>query len=530
MSKSGIVLVVLLVGCPEPLGDRCGEALPPCAAGDECIAGHCRVAAGGGSAGGALVSGGRTGGGPSSNGSDSGLLDGGADGGTGVRDAGRTIWIVDRALYIQADGGVEAYLHDGELVTAVFAFDGGGRYSLSSDGGPEFRLESAPGGPWLAELRRAGRILLVEMNTDGEDVSFVAGSGRPTPLVPPGSIASFSITLAVPSVNSDRVVISSRSAGSWLEAGLFSVPGSLTVTASSPIEVISGGSIGPADPFRIWHKALRTTGSFSELIVRGRAELSGLSIPGDVVAATLLPVSTHGSGMLFMDPGLLTSALDGLPPNCSVSIGETFGDRVPGDSPSLYFAVVQNNLNATLAFPNPTLSPLFGELTCSGNRAVQIPSLDGGFEPAQDGGPLFFAQDPRISVRDWLDPDGGQFPSPRLSIPRLIRVDGQFAPTDVSNSPTFSWAAPAFGQPSTYNVILYEISRAPGDRYISRYVVSLRTSRNQVILPAGFLVSGRRYHALVQAYQTQNPNGSRFDLSSTSFAIGSAFSPIFIVR
>ena len=76
--------VLLLFGCPEQLGDRCGDQLPPCPAGFSCVEARCTAQAGGQS-GGATAggqSGGMTaGGGAAAGGQSGGATAGGQSGG-----------------------------------------------------------------------------------------------------------------------------------------------------------------------------------------------------------------------------------------------------------------------------------------------------------------------------------------------------------------------------------------------------------------------------------------------------------------
>ncbi|MBL8922343.1 MAG: hypothetical protein JNJ54_26060 [Myxococcaceae bacterium] len=76
-------LVVVTSGCPEPIGDRCGPDLPPCASGQSCVDGRCLASAGGGGAAGGASAGGRAGGagGGTAGGSTGGGLAGGVAGG-----------------------------------------------------------------------------------------------------------------------------------------------------------------------------------------------------------------------------------------------------------------------------------------------------------------------------------------------------------------------------------------------------------------------------------------------------------------
>jgi hypothetical protein len=80
----GVVSVVVLAGCPEPIGDRCGPDLPPCPSGQSCLDGRCQAAMGGGAAGGA-TSGGTSGG---ASGGMAGGTAGGSSGGVAGGEAG----------------------------------------------------------------------------------------------------------------------------------------------------------------------------------------------------------------------------------------------------------------------------------------------------------------------------------------------------------------------------------------------------------------------------------------------------------
>ena len=57
------VAAVLLLGCPQQIGDRCGPDLPPCPNGFACLDGLCREGGAAGGAGGGAAAGGGTAGG-----------------------------------------------------------------------------------------------------------------------------------------------------------------------------------------------------------------------------------------------------------------------------------------------------------------------------------------------------------------------------------------------------------------------------------------------------------------------------------
>lgn len=94
--------VVVGVSCVEPIGNRCGDGLPPCPRGQACIDGTCAAVVGGG-AGGGRVTGGGAGG---------GLAGGAPGGGSSAVDAG----MADASV---GDGGdVDAGASDGGGVDA----------------------------------------------------------------------------------------------------------------------------------------------------------------------------------------------------------------------------------------------------------------------------------------------------------------------------------------------------------------------------------------------------------------------------
>lgn len=135
---TAILSLIVVSSCPQPIGDRCGDKLPPCPNGTTCTEGRCRTdgVAGGTATGGGPASGGSAGGGGvvgADAGHDGGFgSDGGADAGN-PPDAGRVLTVVDLALYVQSDGGVEEHPRMGEFVNALFIF--AGRWaSQASDG------------------------------------------------------------------------------------------------------------------------------------------------------------------------------------------------------------------------------------------------------------------------------------------------------------------------------------------------------------------------------------------------------------
>ena len=66
------VAAVLLLGCPEVIGDRCGPDLPPCPSGTACVNEVCQSSQGGGSAAGGSAAGGSTAGGNAAGGNAAG--------------------------------------------------------------------------------------------------------------------------------------------------------------------------------------------------------------------------------------------------------------------------------------------------------------------------------------------------------------------------------------------------------------------------------------------------------------------------
>lgn len=84
LRRLSLALVVLTLGCPQPLGDRCGPDLPPCPAGTSCADSVCKVqSTGGGQAGGVTAAGGIAAGGSPSAGGLAGGSAGGNQGGSG---------------------------------------------------------------------------------------------------------------------------------------------------------------------------------------------------------------------------------------------------------------------------------------------------------------------------------------------------------------------------------------------------------------------------------------------------------------
>lgn len=549
--------LITFASCAQQIGDRCGEALPPCPSGTECVAGHCKEVAGtgGGSSGGGTaagtaggeVGGGLAGGSPADAGEDAGGgfvdagsdggLDGGADGGTdagadagSLRDAGRVLAVIDRDLYAQPDGGLDEYPRPGEVMTALFLLVDGGelRIPMASNDAGVFVAEHAPSGAWVVEARTpGGRPTYFDVTDDQNDVSSTVYWGRPGIPVTNTALLSFDLTVQ-PWDESDSLELVSESAGSRfiVEPPLNS--GEVRFIGQRASSFVQGPAIESSDDLRI--SQFQTTISDSGVEVArivGTASLSGISVPGSIVAATLVPPAAIGRVSLRVDGGFLLAALAG-EPGCSLDISEEIGGVRTLNPPGVWYANSSRETSLDFAVPHRVGARASGSVRCSRNSTVPIPLPDGGFERT-DAGQIRVSLGTTVATSDHLSLDGGIFTSPSVSAPQLILVDGQTAPTLASQSPVVAWSPPFAGSPNRFQVVVRKITLS-GSTVRRDIVSTLYTTGNSTRIPSGVLLRGERYTLEVFGIQAAAHVAARPWKFSLPLSFGATFSTVFVVN
>lgn len=537
-----ILSLLFVSSCPEVIGDRCGDNLPPCPNGTSCIEGRCRSD---GMAGGTATGGGSTAGG-SAGGGEGGVVvvdaghdggpgsDGGADAGS-PRDAGRVLTVVDLALYVQPDGGVEEHPRMGELVNALFFLADGGllRLPMASDGGGVFVAENAPAGPWVIEsIPQDSFKAYFDVLDDWQDITSVISLGRPG--IPVSRQEYFRLDLMTqpwgePGLSS--LQISSRSAGSRFIIYPEPPVGTVVLYDQYPAVEARGPAIRTTDDARIsqFQVVFRDGGAASSEIV-GSAEVSGFMLPGQYVSATLLPSANVGNAMAVLDAGAIALLLGGAGGTCGITIEELAGDLRPLIAVQVYYIDFESIFDSyQFNVPHPSGSPVSAEFRCTLRSASPVPTADGGLETSDAGFVLQAAQDSSTYTVDRLQLDGGVVTPPLVAMPQAILVDGLSSPGVVSASPTVSWSAPSTGNTTYYQVIVRRLTRT-GSSFVRSVIALFYTTGMRVQIPRGVLVSGERYAFQVSAISTQRSGSGRPWKLALPIGVGSRGSPIVFVK
>ena len=550
--------LITLASCPEQIGDRCGEQLPPCPSGTACIAGHCKevIGGGGGSGGGASggIAGGLMGGGSAGGivvdsgadagglvidagidgGLDAGELDAGTDGGDDAglpRDAGRVLVVVRRDLYVQTDGGLDEYPRPGEVMTALFLLVDGGelRVPMASNDAGVFVAEHAPAGAWMVETLVSGAgIVIFEPNGDRVDLSSTVYRGRPGPPVANMTQLSFNLTVQ-PWGEFDSLELVAQRAGSLIVVSPPLNLGDISVSGQIPATAFRGPTIQTDDDLRISQVKTNTLDSGVEVAsIAGTASLSGTSVPGSVIAATLIPPSAIGRLSVRLDAGALLASLGGQNESCSIYVSEEISGVRTSTDPSVVFADMFQATSLDIDVPYPGRTGVNGLLRCSRASRAPVPLSDGGFERT-DAGQLNVVLGTTVSTVDRLTLDGGVFAPPTVSAPRAILIDGQPNPLVSSQSPTISWDAPFVGNPNRYTAVVWLLTRS-GTSFRREALAWLYTQNRQVRIPSGILMRGQRYSIQVTGTQTRVSSPSRPFSESLPSSSGAVFSSVFVVN
>lgn len=553
--------LITFASCPEQIGDRCGDALPPCPSGTACVDGLCRPvtgsdggaagAGGGGSSGG--LSGGGAGGGTSgglSGGGGEAALDAGEDaggafdagvdagidaGGDGgpARDAGRVLTVILRDLYAQTDGGIDEYPRPGAVATALFFLADGGelRIPMTTDGGGEFVAENVPPGPWVVDAPpMSGVPAFFDVGVgDNYDTSFIASWGRPSSgAVTTTTLMSFDLTLQ-PWDEFDSLQLVSQRAGSLFAVEPPLSPNDVRFVGQSTPRFVQGPAIRADEDVRVSQFKVKSLDSGVELgSIVGTATLSGTPVPGAVIAATLLPPTAVGRVSIRLDAGFVLFALAGEPDNCAVDVTEEIGGTRTSNDPAVMFADMPRVTPFDVDVPYPGRALANGRVICARSYLGSVPLFDGGLERT-DGGQLNAVLRRTFSTIDRLRLDGGVITTPAVTAPESILVDGQSSPFVRSQSPTVSWAVPLIGNPNRYTVLVWRFTRS-GASIRREQAASLYTTSRQVRIPLGVLTRGERYAIQVFGTQAEVPNPARPFVESVPSSYGSTYSPVFVVN
>lgn len=536
-----ILFLLFASSCPEVIGDRCGDSLPPCPNGTTCIEGRCRSD---GMAGGTATGGSTAGGSAGGGGGGVVVVDAGHDGGPGSdggadagspRDAGRVLTVVDLALYVQPDGGVEEHPRMGELVNALFFLADGGllRLPMASDGGGVFVAENAPAGPWVVEsIPQDTFKAYFDVLDDSQDITLVVNPGRPG--IPVTRLDYFRLDLTTQpwgEPTETSIQISSRSAGSRFIIYPEPPLGTVVLYGQYPAEDVRGPAIRASDDVRISQFQLnsRDGGATSDEIV-GSASVAGVTVPGQYVSATLLPPTYFGNAKAVLDAGAIASLLGGTGNSCAITIEELAGDLRP-ISPVQVFNIAFENFIDSYQFdvPHPSGSPVSAEFRCTLRSASPVPTADGGLEASDAGFVLQATQDVSTYTVDRLQLDGGVVTPPLVAMPQAILVDGLSSPGVVSASPTVSWSAPSTGNTTYHQVIVRRLTRT-GNSFVRSAIALFYTTGMRVQIPRGVLVSGERYAFQVSAISTQPSGSGRPWKLALPISVGSRGAPIVFVK
>lgn len=535
-----VLVLVVTSSCLQPIGDRCGDSLPPCPNGTTCIEGRCSSdSTAGGTAGGAGAGGGGSAGGDVvavDAGLDGGSVsDGGADAGN-PRDAGRVLTVVDRAIYVQPDGSVQEHPRLGELVSALFLLTDGGllRLPMAGDGGGVFVAENAPAGPWVIESSPQDTFsVYFDVSDDSHDITSAIYAGRPG--VPVTRSEYFRLDLTTQpwgeGPNETYLQISSRSAGSRFYIYPELPVGTVALYGQYPAVAVSGTAIRANDDARVsqFQLAFRDGGASSFEIV-GSAAVSGLTVPGQIVSATLLPPSNIESANAILDAGAVASLLGGAGFLCSITIDELQGNFRTIGAPQVFFIEFHNIIDSyRFDVPNPNGARASGEFRCTRPSGSPVPTADGGLEANDAGVILSSGQQQYTSTVNYLELDGGVVMPPLIAMPQAILADGLSAPGIVSASPTVSWSAPSTGNATYYEVIVRRVTRT-GNSFVRSVIAFFYTASTRVQIPRGVLVAGERYVFQVSAIQTQPAEPGRPWKPALPLSSGSGHSTIVLVK
>lgn len=466
---------------------------------------------------------------------DGGLgMDGGADAGS-PPDAGRVLTVVDLALYVQPDGGIVEHPRMGELVSALFFLSDGGllRLPMVNDGGGVFVAENAPAGPWVIEsIPQDTFKAYFDVLDDRQDITSVIYAGRPG--IPVTRLDYFRLDLMTqpwgePSYS--YLQISSRSAGSRFF--LYPEPpvGTVVLYGQYPSDEVIGTAIRPSDDARLSQFGANShDGGAISLEIVGTADVTGASLPGQLVSATLLPPGDFGSAKAVIDAGTIASLLGGTGFYCGITVEELAGDlRTIGAAQ--VFTIGFENISASYQFvvPHPSGNPVSGELRCTRLSSSPVPTADGGLEANDAGVVLRPGQQLYTYTLDHARLDGGIITSPLAALPQAILVDGLSEPGIVSASPTVSWGAPSTGNATYYEVIIRRMTRT-GVSFVRSVIAFFYTTGTRVQIPRGVLAAGERYVFQVSAIQTQPSDPRRPWKPALPLSSGSGHSTIVFVK
>ena len=535
-----ILFIAFMSSCPQQIGDRCGDSLPPCPNGTACIEGRCRTdgIAGGSATGGGSTSGGSAGGGnvlDSDAGFDAGVMsDGGSDAGT-PRDAGRVLTVIDRAIYVQPDGGVVEHPRMGELVNALFFLADGGllRLPMVGDGGGVFIAENAPAGPWVIESNPQDAFrAYFDVSDDWQDITSSIFLGRPG--IPVTRLDRFRLDLMTQPWGDPTysyLQISSGSAGSRFFLYPEPPAGTVVVSGQYPADQVVGTAIRPSDDARIsqFGERVHDGGAFTSEIV-GTADVSGTALPGQVVSAALLPTGSFGSARAVIDAGTVAAFLGSSDFFCDVLIEEVVGGVRSLSAPQV-FSIEFTRILESYQFdvPHPSGSPVSAHVQCTHPSGSPVPTADGGLEATDAGVVLRAGQLQYTYTVDNVRLDGGVVTPPLVAMPQAIVVDGLSSPGIVSASPTVSWSAASTGAAAYYEVIARRVTRN-GNSFVRSVIAFFYTTSTRVQIPRGVLAAGERYVFQVSAIQTQPSEPGRPWKPALPLSGGSGNSTIVFVK
>jgi hypothetical protein len=549
---------MLFGACPEPIGDRCGDGLPPCPGATACVAGRCTLqpdgggsggnatggggtaggnaTGGGGTAGGNATGGGGTAGGaPSDAGTDAGAVtDAGADAGA-PRDAGRVLTVIDRLLFVQTDGGTEEHPNTGEVVNALFALADGGlqRLAMTTDGGGLFVVENAPAGPWMIEAIPPNNFrTYYDVSGDQHDITSRTQLGRPGVPVTRQDFIFLDLTVQPwGEPGTHHLQLSSRSAGSRFHIYPEPAPGTVLLYGQYPSDSVHGPAIRPSDDLRVsqFGTSFRDGGAASLEIV-GSVLLTGATVPGQFVSGTLVPPNGVGTARVRLDAGALEPLVGGPVSSCDVRLEEVAGDARLLNPPEVFSIGFSHMSFDTYEFavPHPSGHPVSSWVMCTRLTSSQVPTADGGFE-ASDAGVLRAGLNAFLHAVDRLSLDGGTATQPSAGVPRNIRVDGLGTPGLVSATPTVSWEAPMTGDATFYEVFVRRVTRT-ANTFVRSAIAFVYTTQTQVQIPAGVLVPGERYAFQISAFRLASPDPRRPWKQLMPMSSGVAHSPIVYAR
>jgi hypothetical protein len=191
-------------------------------------------------------------------------------------------------------------------------------------------------------------------------------------------------------------------------------------------------------------------------------------------------------------------------------------DRTPGEG----------EFNPIFEFGNPYPRewPLFVYTQSSSTVRYSIELPDGSTSSSRSVASIVMAMEP-------LEMAATRLISPRVGPPRDVRINSLDATgklTGVGMSPLVSWAPPALGVPTYYQLRLYRLYTAPGSTSLSRVLVTqLYTPQTQLRLPPELLVPGENYYLQVVSYYRPGVDPSNPFRSSAVSHYAQAFTGVF---